>query len=104
MILEKFILPKPGDGPSPEAQKKGFFDLRFMGKTPNGNKMNVKVTGDRDPGYGSTAKVLAETGILLAIGLSKTDKPGGFWTPASAFGNSLIERLKTQAGLTFETI
>jgi len=104
MILEKFILPKPGDGPSPEAQKKGFFDLRFMGKTPNGNKMNVKVTGDRDPGYGSTAKVLAETGILLAIGLSKTDKPGGFWTPASAFGNSLIERLKAQAGLTFETI
>jgi short subunit dehydrogenase-like uncharacterized protein len=104
MILEKFILPKPGEGPSPEAQKKGFFDLRFIGKTPNGNKMNVKVTGDRDPGYGSTAKVLAETGILLAIGLSKTDKPGGFWTPASAFGNSLIERLKTQAGLTFETI
>ena len=104
MILEKFILPKPGEGPSPEVQKKGFFDLRFIGKTPNGNKMNIKVTGDRDPGYGSTAKVLAETGILLAIGLSKTDKPGGFWTPASAFGNSLIERLEAQAGLTFETI
>ena len=104
MILEKIILPKPGEGPSPEAQKKGFFDLRFIGKTPSGKKVTIKVTGDRDPGYGSTAKMLAETGILLAKTLSKQDKRGGFWTPASAFGNALIERLVAQAGLTFETI
>ena len=64
--------------------------------------MEIKVVGDRDPGYGSTAKILGQAGLCMAEDFAVTDKPGGFWTPASMFGTSLLERLVKAAGLTFE--
>jgi short subunit dehydrogenase-like uncharacterized protein len=101
-VLENYVVPKPGEGPSPELQRTGFFDIRFHGTTPSGQMIRVKVTGDRDPGYGSTAKMLGEAGVCLARDIAKTEKAGGFWTTATVFGNSLIERLVSHAGLTFE--
>lgn len=103
-ILEKYVVPKPGEGPDPEAQKKGFYDMRFIGKTASGKKIITKVTGDRDPGYGSTAKMLLQAGLILAKELPQEKKAGGFWTPSTALGDRLIERLVTHAGLTFETL
>ncbi|WP_375177091.1 saccharopine dehydrogenase family protein [Marinobacter mobilis] len=103
-ILERFVVPKPGEGPSPESQKSGFYDLRFIGQTADGRTLRTKVTGDRDPGYGSTAKMLGEAGVCLARDVRNTDRAGGFWTPASIFGETLVERLKTNAGLTFDRI
>lgn len=102
--LEKFILPKPGEGPSQDAQEKGFYDLRFYGKTDSGQEIRCKVTGDRDPGYGSTAKMLAQAAACLAQDISKDKVPGGFWTPAAIFGDKLIKRLANYSGLTFEII
>ncbi|MCH8498710.1 MAG: saccharopine dehydrogenase NADP-binding domain-containing protein [Marinobacter sp.] len=102
-ILEKFV-PKPGEGPSPKAQEEGFYDLRFVGRTEHGEEIRTKVTGDRDPGYGSTAKMLGEAAVCLAFDMAKDDKAGGFWTPASLFGDVLIGRLKEKAGLTFELV
>jgi len=102
-ILEKFILPKPGEGPSPEEQHSGSFDYRFIGKTESGKTLKVKVTGDRDPGYGCTAKMLGQAAVCLA-NISKEDKSGGFWTPATIYQNNLIERLITRSGLTFDVI
>jgi len=102
--LERFVLPVPGSGPSPEAQRKGFYDLRFLGRIADGRSIMAKVTGDRDPGYGSTAKILAEAAACLAQDIAKRDKPGGFWTPATLFGDRLIERLEAHAGLTFDVI
>lgn len=102
-ILEKFILPKPGEGPSPKAQEEGMYDMRFIGQTVSGKRIKVKVTGDRDPGYGSTAKMISEAAICLST-LPKESKDGGFWTPSTAFGNILIDRLTTNAGLTFEVL
>lgn len=102
-VLERFVVPKPGEGPSPEAQEKGFYDLRFHGRTISGASLSVKVTGDRDPGYGSTAKMLAQAGLCLALDVGST-KPGGFWTPATALGAPLRERLIRFAGLTFDVI
>lgn len=102
-LLEKFM-PAPGEGPSRETQEKGSFDLRFVGKTAEGKKLRVRVTGDRDPGYGSTAKMLAQAGLCLARDIGKENKPGGFWTPATIFGDRLIERLCCDAGLTFEVL
>ncbi|CAM3797309.1 saccharopine dehydrogenase family protein [Parendozoicomonas haliclonae] len=101
-FLESYVLPKPGEGPSPEAQLKGFYDLRFVGKTADGQTLKTKVTGDRDPGYGSTAKMLAQAGLCLALNTSKEQKPGGFWTTASVFDETIFERLTKNAGLTFE--
>ena len=103
-LLERFALPAPGEGPSPEAQEKGFFDLRFHGSTADGRTLRAKVTGDRDPGYGSTAKMLGQAAACLAQDVGKGDKPGGFWTPATVFGDRLIERLEADAGLAFEVL
>ena len=96
-VMGKF-LPEPGEGPSPEAQANGYYDLRFHGTTAAGEEIMVKVTGDRDPGYGSTAKILAEA----ATTLMQSDVGGGFWTPATALGDPFIEELVQHAGLTFE--
>jgi short subunit dehydrogenase-like uncharacterized protein len=102
--LERFVLPKPGEGPSPEAQRKGFFDLRFVGTTADGRQIRTKVTGDRDPGYGSTGKMLGQAAACLAFDVDKAATLGGFWTPATIFGDRLIQRLTAHSGLTFELV
>lgn len=102
--LVKLFLPKPGEGPSPEAQQNGFFIHDLYGHTESGQTINARVSGDRDPGYGSTAKMISQAGLCLAQDMSKTSKPGGFYTPASLFGERLVERLCSFSGLTFEVV
>ncbi len=102
-LLQKFVLPKPGEGPSPEQQEAGFFDLRFFGSTADGRTIQTKVTGDRDPGYGSTAKMLGEAAVCLAQDIGE-EVAGGFPTPAVIFADKLIDRLQAHAGLTFEVV
>lgn len=101
-VLAK-VLPDPGEGPSPESQRNGFFDIRFWGTTDAGERITAKVTGDRDPGYGSTGKILGEAAACLALDVPARDEQpaGGFWTPASLLGDDLVRRLKEHAGLTF---
>ena len=103
-LLERFVLPKPGEGPTPAQQESGFYDIRLYGKTAAGEELIAKVTGDRDPGYGSTAKILGEAAVCLALDISKKDIAGGFWTPATALGDKFITRLTEHAGLTFSLI
>ena len=62
------------------------------------------MTGDADPGYGSTGKMLGQAAACLARDVDRTALPGGFWTPATALGDRLIERLTASAGLTFEVL
>ena len=95
------VLPDPGTGPTPEEQENGYFDIRFLGTTEDGRSISTKVTGDRDPGYGSTAKMLGEAATALS---TLEGVGGGFWTPATAFGESLIEPLEQHAGLSFEVL
>ena len=101
-LLHRFLLPKPGEGPSPELQESGFFNLVQVGKLPDGTILRTRITGDRDPGYGSTSKMLAESAVCLARDEAITG--GGVWTPASAMGAALLERLRSNAGLTFELV
>ncbi len=101
-LLNK-VVPQPGEGPSPEEQKNGMFDLRFYSKSASGGTLETQVTGDRDPGYGSTAKMLGEAGLILA-GLRPEDRKGGFWTPSTALGNDLLENLTQHAGLAFNVV
>jgi short subunit dehydrogenase-like uncharacterized protein len=58
------------------------------------------VIGDRDPGYGSTSKMLAESAVCLA--LDKTPENYGVLTPSTALGDPLRKRLEEKAGLTFK--
>lgn len=92
--------PKPGEGPNREKRESGFFDMLFIGKQPDGTMMRLAVKGDRDPGYGATSRMLAESGICLATDDLKAG--GGFLTPASAMGDTLRERLVANAGMSFE--
>lgn len=103
-IAEKFILPKPGTGPSKEKQLSGSYDLLFLGTTKEEEKIATRVTGDRDPGYGSTAKMLTQAAISLVRDVDKNSRPGGFWTPATVFDEKLIERLRKHAGMSFEVV
>jgi len=103
-VLERFVLPKPCEGPSLEVQRTGFFDLRFLGTTADGRQIRTKVTGDRDPGYGSTGKMLGQAAACLALDIDKGVTPGGFWTPATIFGDRLLQRLVDHSGLTFEVL
>lgn len=91
--------PKPGEGPSEEERKAGFYDMIYIGETHTGEQMVVSVKGDLDPGYGSTSKMIAESAICLVK--EATDTAGGIWTTAPAMGEKLIARLEQNAGLSF---
>ena len=91
--------PKPGEGPTKEEREAGFYDIVFIGVADDGRKVKVSVKGDRDPGYGSTSKMLAESAICLVRDCAEV--PGGVWTPGAAMGGKLIDRLQRNAGLTF---
>jgi len=98
-VIQK-LLPKPGEGPSRTERENGYFNLLLIGKLSDGTFVRVRVKGDRDPGYGSTSKMLAESAVCLALDDSTVG--GGFWTPSTAMGTTLIRRLTANAGLSFE--
>lgn len=99
--LLRRMAPSPGEGPSRETIESGYFEIEFMGKHPSDSSKDIcaRVTGDRDPGYGATSKMLAEAAVCLA--LDELDSPGGVTTPAVAMGQCLVERLGKNAGMTF---
>lgn len=100
-LIKRFALPKPGDGPSLEQREHGHYELQFVGRTDDDKVLSATVTGDRDPGYGSTCKLISETALCLAQQVDLDQTPGGVWTPGAAMGMTLIERLQARAGLTF---
>ncbi len=92
--------PKPGEGPSKEERETGFYEVMFTGVTDGGERLTSVVKGDRDPGYGSTSKMITES-LLALIETPHEETPGGVWTTAPALGQRLIDRLEKHAGLTF---
>ncbi len=103
-LLSKHVLPKAGSGPSKSDQDNGYYDIRLFGKTANKDTIYTKVTGDKDPGYGSTSRMLAQAALCLAQDISKDDVGGGFWTPAAAMGDKLLIGVGAPPGLSFEVI
>jgi short subunit dehydrogenase-like uncharacterized protein len=93
---------KPGEGPSKEERETGFYEVLFAGSDDKGNHMMVSVKGDKDPGYGSTSKMIAESAVCLLKNPQAAG--GGIWTPGAALGELLIERLRNNAGLNFVVI
>jgi short subunit dehydrogenase-like uncharacterized protein len=91
--------PKPGEGPSKEERENGRYDLLYIAIAPDGRQVRVSVKGDRDPGYGSTSKMISECAICLLR--DRPNVPAGIWTPGAAMGHKLIKRLVDHAGLTF---
>lgn len=96
------LLPAPGEGPDRATREAGFFVMHLIGDgvDQHGASMQLRgrVEGTSDPGYGETAKMLAESALCLAC--DPLDSPGGVCTPASSMGEALLERLRA-AGMTF---
>ncbi|MFK7804760.1 MAG: trans-acting enoyl reductase family protein [Anaerolineae bacterium] len=101
-MLKKAVdwyLPEPGEGPDEKARAAGFYNMRFYATLQDGSVAVGKVTGDMDPGYGSTSKMMAECGVCLAK--DETPAVAGVLTPSIAMGEPLLKRLEENAGLTF---
>ena len=94
-------LPQPGEGPSKESREQGNYDVLFFADFDEGS-IEARVTGDMDPGYGSTSKMIAESALCLVQDCE--DLSGGMYTPAPAMGDKLIKRLTKNAGLTFDIL
>ena len=91
--------PEPGDGPSRESRENGNYDVLFCADI-DGETIKASVSGDMDPGYGSTSKMITESAVCLVKDCE--DLVGGIYTPAASMGKKLIKRLESNAGLTFK--
>jgi len=91
---------KPGEGPDLAARQKGFYDILFLG-AGRGEGLKLAVKGDQDPGYGSTSKMITQAALCL---MKNNQGAGGVWTPAALMGDTLVERLQANAGVTFTLI
>ena len=90
--------PEPGDGPSRESRENGNYDVLFCADVDD-ETIKASVSGDMDPGYGSTSKMITESAVCLVKDCE--DLAGGIYTPAASMGKKLIKRLESNAGLTF---
>ncbi len=102
-LVNKFF-PDPGEGPSREERESGYYNFSVVGKFKDGSRIVARITGDRDPGYGSTSKMLGESAACLAKDKRKSPRVSGVMTPASAMGKPLLERLQNNAGVRFSVV
>ena len=100
-LIGRLALPQPGQGPSRHQRETGSYHLLFSGQTVDGRALAATVHGDRDPGYGSTSRMLTEAALCLLQDVPRQATPGGVWTPGAALGLALLRRLQAHAGLTF---
>ena len=103
-FLNATMLPKPGKGPSRESREQGDFEFHLIARTRSGDRLTLVVSGDRDPGYGASSRMIGEVAVCLARHLPKSALPGGFWTPGAAIAEKIIPRLIENAGIDFELL
>ena len=98
------FFPKPGEGPSEETMKNGFFEVLYKVEAEGGNHKIFRMHGKGDPGYRVTSKLVAESALTLLHNsdeLPGGEGYGGVLTPATGLGQPLIDRLK-KVGIYFE--
>ncbi len=104
-LLQRYVLPSPGEGPTASERERGMFRHTFHaeGQTPDGVvTCEARVAADQDPGYGATSRMLGESALCLALDGATLDSPGGILTPAACMGRTLLRRLRDNAGMVFE--
>ena len=103
-LVRRFALPQPGQGPSAAQREAGHYELLFIGQAADGRTLRAVVNGDRDPGYGSTCRMVSESALCLLHDVDHAATPGGVWTPGAALGLALVHRLQASAGLSFRLL
>lgn len=101
-LIRRFVLPQPGQGPGAAEREAGRYEIGLAGRSADGRRLAATVRGDRDPGYGSTSKLISEAARCLLQDVDRSMTPGGVWTPGAAMGLVLAQRLQARAGLAFE--
>lgn len=103
-LLERHVLPQSGEGPPAELRETGYYELIQVGELADGTILEDRIVGKGDPAVESTTRMLVEAALCLAEDEDRIEVGGGFWTPASALGALLRERIIDHAGLTFEIL
>ena len=93
------VLPSPGEGPSEQARRKGYFRLEIHARTSSGASYIARVAANGDPGYAATALMMGEAALCLALDSDRLPQRGGILTPAAAMNGAIVERLQA-AGMT----
>ena len=92
--MRKFLLPKPGDGPTEKQRDRGYLLVSGVGEGENGSIVRSEFYFPGDPGYKETAKMVVESGLCLALERNRLpERGGGFFSPSVAMGDILLERL-----------
>ena len=101
-LLKKYVLPDSGEGPDKETRESGQWKIVLIGKTDNGATVRALVGGEGDPATDSTSRMLVESALCLAEDTDEIPVGGGSWTPAAAMADLLLDRLTSNAGMSFE--
>ena len=98
---ERIILkPSSGEGPPAWLIEDGAFRIEVTATAASGAAATAVVRGRGDPGYGATAKMLAETGLCLCFDANE-GTGGGVLTPSTGLGELLVSRLRQAEGGSF---
>jgi len=100
-LVDRF-LPDPGEGPSEETRRNGYFRIEIGTRTSTGARFRARVEAQGDPGYAATSVMLGESALALALDGDRLPARAGVLTPATGIGMRLVERLREQ-GFTFDT-
>ena len=89
---------QPGEGPGKAVREAGHYALSYNGIIDGKVAIKVTVSDDLDPGFGSTARLVAESALCLLQ--DNIEVAGGMWTPASAMAEQLLKRLPEKGVLS----
>jgi short subunit dehydrogenase-like uncharacterized protein len=99
-LMRKFVLPKPGEGPSLDAMKNGHLHVLGVAKGSKGSVVQSTMSFNVDPGYLDTARMLVESALALSLGnggkgkaAKKVEAEGGVYTPGACQKEVLLDRL-----------
>ncbi|KAG5500363.1 hypothetical protein JKF63_03455 [Porcisia hertigi] len=91
-ILDKYFT-GTGVGPSDVAMSTSNFCCEFVGETASGRRVGATISAKEDA-YTATALFLGECAMCAVTLARKGSVKGGVLTPASAFGDELVDRCR----------
>ena len=104
-VVRSFF-PKPGEGPSDEVMKNGFFECMLLAEAEDGERGLFRIYSKGDPGYSVTSKFVSESALTLAHAIESLpggEQYGGVLTPSTGLGEPLIKRLQ-EADVDFQVL
>ena len=94
LLIHSNLLPAPGSGPDLKQLQRGFLRITAVGRGGNGSQKSAELFFPNDAGYIDTARMLVESGLsVVSRASSSTPIAGGFYTPAAAMGDTVLDRL-----------